>query len=107
MFVTCSIDGRLLFWDTRLEKTLKKVRLEARADLDVLDLQGQRLDHASKLNMKPVYTVPLFGLDSEDSALQSLCFTPSNPKQLLAGTLNGDVILADLNKAEGVEWPVL
>lgn len=51
--------------------------------------------------MKPIYIVPLFGLDSEGVSPQKLCFASNSCTNLIAGSLNGDLVLADLKKAEG------
>ena len=63
--------------------------------------QGQRMDVADKLNMRPVFSVPLFGMESEAVALHRLCFSIDSPSHLLAGSLTGDIFQADLKKAEG------
>ena len=57
--------------------------------------------------MKPIFSVPLFGLDSEDMAPQRICFAAADQTLLLTGTLNGDIIRADLKKAEGHQSEIL
>ena len=59
------------------------------------------MDVTDKLNMRPVFSVPLFGMESEAVALHRLCFSVDWPTHLLAGSLTGDIFQADLKKAEG------
>eukprot|EP00210_Caulerpa_lentillifera_P009717 g9268.t1 len=86
-FVTLSTDGKLLFWDTRIEKLSKK---------------GKIVDANLKMHLRPLLTIPFFADEGGDLILQRMCFpiTQSNPK-LKLGTTDGVLVLADLSKAQG------
>lgn len=93
-FVTCSLDSKVIFWDVRVKKDLKKAGRSQGADepflwaptfvinLSRLELAG---DHLSAVSM-------------------SLSKEGSNSKFFI-GSMDGEVCYADFDKPEGQEHP--
>lgn len=91
-FASCAADGRVNFWDIRVEKLMKK---------------GRRDDDLLQLVWKPTHSVPLLSLAGMDLGGAKICFnfTSLDSGQFYVGSTDGELVYADFVKPEGVENP--
>lgn len=90
-FATTAADGKVMFWDMRLEKLLKKGR-----KVDDLDLVW-----------KPTHCVPLISVQGMDLACTRLSFKLSDlaAGHFYVGTDEGEVVFADFTKQDSDDNP--
>ncbi|KXZ55747.1 hypothetical protein GPECTOR_2g1297 [Gonium pectorale] len=91
-FATIAADGRVLFWDVRVEKLLKK---------------GKKTDELLDLVWKPIHSVHLISLIGMDLGGTRLAFDFRRLEQgmFYAGSFDGELVYADFVKPEGEENP--
>ncbi|PNW72384.1 hypothetical protein CHLRE_16g674515v5 [Chlamydomonas reinhardtii] len=91
-FATIAADGKVLFWDVRVEKLLKK---------------GKKADELLDLVWKPIHSVHLISLIGMDLGGTKLAFDFRKLEQgmFYAGSFDGELVYADFVKPEGEENP--
>ncbi|GLC44506.1 hypothetical protein PLESTB_000065900 [Pleodorina starrii] len=91
-FATIAADGKVLFWDVRVEKLLKK---------------GKKADDLLDLVWKPIHSVHLISLIGMDLGGTRLAFDFRRLEQgmFFAGSFDGELVYADFIKPEGEENP--
>lgn len=91
-FATIAADGRVLFWDARVERLLKK---------------GKKADEVLDLVWKPIHAVHLISLIGMDLGGTRFAFDPKRIDQGLffVGSFDGELVYADFVKPEHEENP--
>ncbi|GIL86238.1 hypothetical protein Vretimale_13768 [Volvox reticuliferus] len=91
-FATIAADGKVLFWDVRVEKLLKK---------------GKKADDLLDLVWKPIHSVHLISLIGMDLGGTRLAFDFRRLEHgmFFAGSFDGELVYADFIKPEGEENP--
>lgn len=93
-FATIAADGKVMFWDVRVERLLKK---------------GKKADDVLDLVWKPIHSVHLISLIGMDLGGTRLAFDfrrlEAGQGLFYAGSFDGELVYADFIKPEGEENP--
>ncbi|GMH45419.1 hypothetical protein BSKO_13376 [Bryopsis sp. KO-2023] len=91
-FATTATDGKVMFWDIRVERSMKK---------------GQKGDSATGLQWRPIYTVALIGCEGGDLASLQFSFSLQDAfkTEFFASSFDGEVAYADWVRPEDEEHP--
>lgn len=89
-FATTAADGNIMFWDIRVERSRKR---------------GQK--ETEEIAWSPLYVVPLLDQNGRDLASSKFSFNLKTPTKtdMLVGSSDGEIVLADYCKPEGVDHP--